>query len=69
MARPIRPFPSRPYRAKPKSSPRDGAALGALGEMRDADKDDWKVIGGIVLALVIGFTLYGIYSAKKRRRQ
>ena len=68
MARPIRPFPSRPYRAKPKSSPRDGAALGALGEMRDADKDDWKVIGGVGLAVFIGFTLYGIYSAKKSRR-
>ncbi len=68
MARPIRPFPSRPYRARPKSSPRNGAAAGVPDELAKLDEDEWKWVGGAFLGLVIIGSLYGIISANRKRR-
>jgi len=68
MARPIRPFPSRPYRVRPKSSPRNGAAAGVPDELAKLDEDEWKWVGGVFLGLFIICSLYGIISAKRKRR-
>lgn len=59
----------RPYRANPKSSPREGATMEDLAQLARSDEDDLKTIG--VIALIVFVVVGGVwlFQAKKKRRQ
>lgn len=59
----------RPYRANPKSSPRDGATMEDLAQLARLDEDDWKAIGAIVLIALVIVGGVWLFQAKKKRRQ
>ena len=65
---PVRRAP-RPYRANPKSSPRDGATMEDLAQLARLDEDDWKAIGAIVLIALVIVGGVWLFEAKKKRRQ
>lgn len=59
----------RPYRANPKSSPHEGAAMEDLAKVVRSDEDDLKAIG--VIALIVFVVVGGVwlFQAKIKRRQ
>ena len=59
----------RPYRANPKSSPRDGATMEDLAQLARLDEDDWKAIGVIVLTTLVIVGGVWLFQSKKKRRQ
>lgn len=59
----------RPYRANPKSSPRDGATMEDLAQLARLDEDDWKAIGVIVLIALVIVGGVWLFQSKKKRRQ
>ena len=59
----------RPYRANPKSSPREGATMEDLAQLARLDEDDWKAIGAIVLIALVIVGGVWLFQAKKKRRQ
>ena len=59
----------RPYRANPKSSPRDGATMEGLAQLARTDEDDLKTIGVIALIVLVVVGGVWLFQAKKKRRQ
>jgi hypothetical protein len=59
----------RPYRANPKSSPREGNTLDDVGQLAALDADGWKVMGVLLLGGLVVFGLVWLFRAKKKRRQ
>jgi hypothetical protein len=59
----------RPYRANPKSSPREGSTLDDVGQLAALDADGWKVMGVLLLGGLVVFGLVWLFQAKKKRRQ
>lgn len=59
----------RPYRANPKSSPREGATMEGLAQLARSDEDDLKAIGVIALIVLIVVGGVWLFQAKKKRRQ
>ncbi len=59
----------RPYRANPKSSPRDGGTMESVGQLARLDEDDWKALGVmLVIALVVVGGVW-LFQTKKKRSQ
>ena len=59
----------RPYRANPKSSPRDGGTMESVGQLARLDEDDWKALGVILLIALVVVGGVWLFQAKKKRSQ